>query len=83
MKSITACSKPLLDGIDSNHLVLRALLRQLEQSRDDYKVRDHILAGVGAHPEHCLIVSVRAVGVFDGDLRLANPPESTDGLRLG
>src|SRR5690242_21963375 len=48
--------QPGFDGIDSNHLLLRLLLWQVEQCCHDHEGGDQRLATVSTGPEHGLVI---------------------------
>src|SRR5437867_2121472 len=74
--------QPRFDRSDSDHLLLRILLWQVEQSCDDDEGRDEPLTSIGAGPEHSLVIGVIPIGVFHCQLCLANAPQPIDRLWL-
>src|SRR6266487_5981019 len=72
--------QPCLDCRNGDLLIARLLFGQVEQGGDDAVGGDQVFAGLGACPQNGLVVLVVAIGVLDGDLRLADAAQSADGL---
>src|SRR6266705_6078803 len=49
---------------------------------DSHEGRDEGLAGICPPPEDGVIVLAMSIGIFERELRFANPPQSTDSLWL-
>src|SRR5436305_3311829 len=73
--------QPNLDGLSDCCLVLRVLYRQLEQCRYLCIGRVEHLDVFCMCPEHGLIILVKAVCIFNCQLRLAHPTQATNSLR--
>ena len=74
--------QPRLDRLHRDLLLLRLVFWQIEQGSDrDIRARQS-LGRLSACPQHDLVVLMKAVGVFDSELCLADATQANDGLWL-
>ena len=74
--------QPAFHRVDDAPLVLVLFVRQLKGLRQPGELGDQQLRGIGLHPQHRFVLAGIAIGILDGDLRLANAAQSTDGPAL-
>src|SRR6266516_6410192 len=75
--------EPVLYSSDDTGALLLALFRQVEQGRNGEIGRGEVLTGIGLCPQNDLVVSSIAIGILQGQLRLTDASQATDGLWLG
>src|SRR6266516_596384 len=75
--------EPQLDGSDDPSTYLLALFRQVGQRSNGKIGGGEGVVGIGLCPQHGLVISSMAIGILQGDLRLANASQPGDGVWLG
>src|SRR5436305_6570286 len=72
--------QPALDRTHSLLLILRLVFGKMEQRGQRCKLRLESLSGNSLYPHHSRVIVAVAIGIFKGELRLADATQSADGL---